>query len=165
MRIVGAALQADGETRSAFLASCASGLSRDFRRHYGTFEARLFRRRRSPPPQGRHENLEFQRVYWSERRDLNSRPPVPQTGALTRLRHAPNHPALVPVCNGADYSRGSAFALRALQRDLPTRLRASARRGKAVARLKSRRERRIQTPRGRAAAVGWTAPDGINVPE
>src|SRR6185437_8460158 len=26
---------------------------------------------------------------WSERRDLNSRPPVPQTGALTRLRHAP----------------------------------------------------------------------------
>src|SRR5258706_7840589 len=28
--------------------------------------------------------------YWSERRDLNSRPPVPQTGALTRLRHAPN---------------------------------------------------------------------------
>ena len=28
---------------------------------------------------------------WSGRRDLNSRPPVPQTGALTRLRHAPNH--------------------------------------------------------------------------
>ena len=26
---------------------------------------------------------------WSERRDLNPRPPVPQTGALTRLRHAP----------------------------------------------------------------------------
>src|SRR5256885_3683051 len=28
-------------------------------------------------------------LKWSERRDLNSRPPVPQTGALTRLRHAP----------------------------------------------------------------------------
>jgi hypothetical protein len=26
---------------------------------------------------------------WSGRRDLNSGPPVPQTGALTRLRHAP----------------------------------------------------------------------------
>src|SRR6476646_2749404 len=26
---------------------------------------------------------------WSERRDLNSRPPVPQTGALTELRYAP----------------------------------------------------------------------------
>jgi hypothetical protein len=26
---------------------------------------------------------------WSERGDLNSRPPVPQTGALTRLRYAP----------------------------------------------------------------------------
>ena len=27
--------------------------------------------------------------HWSERRDLNSRPPVPQTGALTGLRYAP----------------------------------------------------------------------------
>ena len=26
---------------------------------------------------------------WSERRDLNSGPPVPQTGALTGLRYAP----------------------------------------------------------------------------
>src|ERR1700722_2009223 len=26
---------------------------------------------------------------WSERRDLNSAPPVPQTGALTGLRYAP----------------------------------------------------------------------------
>jgi hypothetical protein len=33
--------------------------------------------------------------FWSERRDLNSGPPVPQTGALTGLRYAPN---------GADYS-------------------------------------------------------------
>ena len=29
---------------------------------------------------------------WSERRDLNSGPPVPQTGALTGLRYAPNGP-------------------------------------------------------------------------
>ena len=28
-------------------------------------------------------------LYWSGRRDLNPRPPVPQTGALTGLRHAP----------------------------------------------------------------------------
>src|SRR5687767_10360355 len=28
-------------------------------------------------------------VRWSERGDLNSRPPVPQTGALTGLRYAP----------------------------------------------------------------------------
>jgi hypothetical protein len=34
-------------------------------------------------------------ILWSERRDLNSGPPVPQTGALTGLRYAPN---------GADYS-------------------------------------------------------------
>src|SRR3954466_3379295 len=30
-----------------------------------------------------------QRRGWSERRDLNSGPPVPQTGALTGLRYAP----------------------------------------------------------------------------
>src|SRR5436305_196879 len=30
-----------------------------------------------------------QRGNWSERRDLNSGPPVPQTGALTGLRYAP----------------------------------------------------------------------------
>jgi hypothetical protein len=29
-------------------------------------------------------------ICWSERGDLNSRPPVPQTGALTRLRYAPS---------------------------------------------------------------------------
>jgi hypothetical protein len=33
-------------------------------------------------------------IYWSERRDLNSGPPVPQTGALTGLRYAPNEKAL-----------------------------------------------------------------------
>ena len=35
------------------------------------------------------KSLYLQGVYWSERRDLNSRPPVPQTGALTGLRYAP----------------------------------------------------------------------------
>src|SRR5262249_1225435 len=33
---------------------------------------------------------EFLAKCWSERRDLNSGPPVPQTGALTGLRYAPN---------------------------------------------------------------------------
>ena len=31
-------------------------------------------------------------MNWSERRDLNSGPPVPQTGALTGLRYAPFRP-------------------------------------------------------------------------
>ena len=35
-------------------------------------------------------------VFWSGRRDLNPRPLVPQTSALTGLRHAPTE-------NGADY--------------------------------------------------------------
>src|SRR6185312_10727856 len=42
---------------------------------------------------GRYPSAELEIMYlakyWSERRDLNPRPPVPQTGALTRLRHAP----------------------------------------------------------------------------
>jgi hypothetical protein len=33
--------------------------------------------------------------YWSERRDLNSGPPVPQTGALTGLRYAPSQAATI----------------------------------------------------------------------
>jgi len=33
--------------------------------------------------------IRFHRNKWSERRDLNSGPPVPQTGALTGLRYAP----------------------------------------------------------------------------
>ena len=35
------------------------------------------------------KNAESALFCWSERRDLNSRPPVPQTGALTGLRYAP----------------------------------------------------------------------------
>ena len=34
-------------------------------------------------------SLRSARFYWSGRRDLNSRPLVPQTSALTGLRHAP----------------------------------------------------------------------------
>ena len=33
--------------------------------------------------------LSISGIYWSERRDLNSRPLVSQTSALTGLRHAP----------------------------------------------------------------------------
>ena len=34
-------------------------------------------------------SLDFEGFKWSEREDLNLRPPVPQTGALTGLRYAP----------------------------------------------------------------------------
>jgi hypothetical protein len=36
------------------------------------------------------KTIQVQWLGWSERRDLNSGPPVPQTGALTGLRYAPN---------------------------------------------------------------------------
>jgi hypothetical protein len=41
--------------------------------------------------------LEIAEISWSERRDLNSGPPVPQTGALTGLRYAPPVPVAVDV--------------------------------------------------------------------
>ena len=37
----------------------------------------------------------FQSLSWSERRDLNSGPPVPQTGALTGLRYAPTDAEII----------------------------------------------------------------------
>jgi hypothetical protein len=40
-------------------------------------------------PQAFRFDVDFIGKVWSERRDLNSRPPVPQTGALTGLRYAP----------------------------------------------------------------------------
>ena len=40
-------------------------------------------------PKGPLQAAVFVLVNWSERGDLNSRPPVPQTGALTELRYAP----------------------------------------------------------------------------
>ena len=57
---------------------CSRYGGQDFRRH------RLLADRRA---QGR--GLPRKLIFWSGRRDLNSRPPVPQTGALTGLRHAP----------------------------------------------------------------------------
>ena len=45
-------------------------------------------------PENSHGSAEklyvFQLDIWSERRDLNPRPLVPQTSALTGLSHAPN---------------------------------------------------------------------------
>jgi hypothetical protein len=41
------------------------------------------------------ESADFKGVIWSERRDLNSGPPVPQTGALTGLRYAPSQSATI----------------------------------------------------------------------
>ena len=37
----------------------------------------------------RARSADFMGLSWSERRDLNPGPPVPQTGALTGLRYAP----------------------------------------------------------------------------
>ena len=49
-------------------------------------------------------------ISWSERRDLNSGPPVPQTGALTGLRHAP-----------PPYQRTSTLMSRGLQGPAPAK--------------------------------------------
>ena len=46
---------------------------------------------RPMPKAAEHDKrLDLLGDFWSERRDLNSGPPVPQTGALTGLRYAPN---------------------------------------------------------------------------
>src|SRR5712671_6371057 len=55
------------------------------------FVISVFRRKRGTGPR----SFDLLVNFWSERRDLNSGPPVPQTGALTGLRYAPN---------GRDYS-------------------------------------------------------------
>jgi hypothetical protein len=57
------------------------------------------------------ESLENQRGRWSERGDLNSRPPVPQTGALTELRYAPK-----PCCSCAWI-----YTLKAMKQAVPSR--------------------------------------------
>ena len=48
----------------------------------------------------------FSEGIWSERRDLNSGPPVPQTGALTGLRYAPTDGNIIALiaerCNNVD---------------------------------------------------------------
>jgi hypothetical protein len=51
---------------------------------------RFLRIRRKESLASMLKSLIIQYVRWSERRDLNSGPPVPQTGALTGLRYAPN---------------------------------------------------------------------------
>jgi hypothetical protein len=56
----------------------------------------------------------FHRLYWSERRDLNPGPPVPQTGALTGLRYAPSIPrtiALIGERGKKAHSIGLSFPL------------------------------------------------------
>jgi hypothetical protein len=55
---------------------------------------------------------------WSERGDLNSRPPVPQTGALTELRYAPT---LLLLASLDIHARTPETRLRA--RESPLRLR------------------------------------------
>src|SRR6476619_138211 len=67
----------------------SSGLFRDFSRLFGTYRAVLFPSRVRAVSSPRSANTEIQREKWSERGDLNSRPPVPKTGALTELRYAP----------------------------------------------------------------------------
>ena len=53
---------------------------------------------------GRHLSYCFN---WSEREDLNLRPPVPQTGALTRLRYAPiEMPLLHGSAAGVNHQSG-----------------------------------------------------------
>src|SRR3954463_16135460 len=48
---------------------------------------------------------------WSERRDLNSRPPVPQTGALTGLRYAPTPQGPNIPMDLARRAQGGAFVV------------------------------------------------------
>ncbi len=62
----------------------------DFLRRFGTFGAFLFRISGQRAGAARAKSADLTGVFWSERRDLNPRPPVPQTGALTGLRYAPN---------------------------------------------------------------------------
>jgi hypothetical protein len=66
-----------------------SGIFRDSLLPFRGIVVLLFLYCDSANKEGSTESADFQRVFWSERRDLNSRPPVPQTGALTGLRHAP----------------------------------------------------------------------------
>lgn len=55
------------------------------------------------------ERLDRQWLEWSERRDLNSRPPVPQTGALTGLRYAPSGRDYRDAAGAAQPGRGAVF--------------------------------------------------------
>jgi hypothetical protein len=62
---------------------------RDFRCRCGTFVALTYRFCARGANQRPARSADLTGVCWSERRDLNPGPPVPQTGALTGLRYAP----------------------------------------------------------------------------
>src|SRR4029079_9939043 len=69
--------------------------------------------------------------YWSERRDSNSRPPVPQTGALTGLRYAPTRQRVrcgLPGCKwrAADLGQSAVETLRCAARLVSARRRDQA---------------------------------------
>jgi hypothetical protein len=49
-------------------------------------------------------SLRSARFYWSGRRDLNPRPLVPQTSALTGLRHAPTGTARIIASARVDWT-------------------------------------------------------------
>ena len=66
-----------------------SGLFRDFLRQETHFGAFSFQYRARCPSDRIGKTLYKQGLYWSEREDLNLRPLVSQTSALTGLRHAP----------------------------------------------------------------------------
>jgi hypothetical protein len=62
-------------------------------RRGGEVVERLRARRSAHAPAAREVEADMTRgspKYWSGRRDSNSRPPDPQSGALTRLRYGPN---------------------------------------------------------------------------
>ena len=94
-------------------------------RHEGSIEKakrvagdRRVRSSRQPLPicfqtsfSGKHKNTKYL-ILWSERRDLNSGPPVPQTGALTGLRYAPmpKRPGVSRVSRDLMQARGGPWA-------------------------------------------------------
>jgi hypothetical protein len=66
-----------------------SGLFRDFWRQHLHFGAFSFQNNEHHSTERCRETLYKQGLFWSEREDLNLRPLVSQTSALTGLRHAP----------------------------------------------------------------------------
>jgi hypothetical protein len=68
----------------------SSGLCWDFRDQCRDFVALSFQIGMYDRGGVDPKTLVMSNVCWSERRDSNSGPPVPQTGALTGLRYAPN---------------------------------------------------------------------------
>src|SRR5262249_33855783 len=101
-----------------------SGLFRDFLRRFGNFGAVSFQCGVDALSRLRLATLENSRDKWSERGDLNSRPPVPQTGALTELRYAPKPQMLVRLDIHAQGNETSRSVGRPQDQPLaPTRMR------------------------------------------